>query len=260
MLKGVFAVLLALSLQQVLAQARYAQLIIGAKETYTLRGGDILVADTLIMADSATLALTDEKREYYLHAAYLRAGRGCRILGKGAAGQAGKPGRKGATPDGPCADGGPGRGGTGGSHGDHGRNLSLYLKALAIDGSLTIDLSGGDGGNGGAGGEGGGGGPGTVACNGGNGGAGGQGATGGNGGNGGNLTIVCKDCGDVQEMINQKIFVRTFGGSAGRAGDAGSAGAAGLAPQTKDGKPGAKGLPGTDGTAGKSGGVFFNIN
>lgn len=254
--------LASLATQVACAQVRHTRLFIGSNETYTLRGSDILVADTLVMADSATLALTDEKKEYFLHVGYLEVGNGCRIAGPGTAGQAGQPGRKGTTPGGPCADGGPGRAGTGGSHGDPGRNLSVYLKTLVIRGALTIDLSGGDGGNGGAGGEGGGGGSGTVACEGGSGGSGGHGATGGNGGHGGTLTVVCKGC-DVQSMVNRQIFVRTFGGSAGRGGRAGNGGAAGLSPQasnSKDGRPGGKGLPGTDGTAGKSGGVFFDTN
>lgn len=240
------------------AQLRLTKLALAPKEQYVISGTDILVADTLVMADSSSIVLTDEKREYFLHAGVLSLGKGCQIIGKGTPGQAGKPGRKGTTPSGPCADGGPGRSGTGGNHGDHGRGLALYLKQVHLNGSLLIDLSGGNGGDGGSGGEGGGGGAGTVACSGGNGGNGGNGASGGNGGNGGTLTIVCKGCTDVRDAVNQKLFVRNFGGSAGLGGYAGTGGSAGLSPEGKEGRRGTKGAPGAEGNAGKAGTVLFD--
>jgi hypothetical protein len=252
------AVILSLSALAVQSQVRLSKLALAAKEQYVFSGTDILVTDTLVMADSASIVLTDEKKEYFLHAKVLSIGKGCRIIGKGTPGAAGKPGRKGATPGGPCVDGGPGRSGTGGNHGDNGRMLSLYLAQVHLHGNLLVDLSGGDGGNGGNGGEGGGGGSGTIGCGGGSGGSGGNGASGGNGGNGGTLTVACKGCNELQDQINQKLFVRNFGGAAGLGGFAGAGGAPGLSPNGKEGKRGAKGTAGVEGTAGKAGSVLLD--
>jgi hypothetical protein len=258
MRKVFFMVVLILSGWTAQGQVRLNKLTLAVKEQYILKNTDILVIDTLVMADSSSILLTDEKKEYFLHAAILSVGKGCQIIGRGTPGQEGKTGRRGVTPGGPCADGGAGRSGTGGNHGDHGRMLSLYLKQVYLNGTLSIDLSGGDGGNGGSGGEGGGGGTGTIACAGGNGGPGGNGASGGNGGDGGTLTVVCKNCHGLQDLVNVKLFTRNFGGSAGLGGFAGTGGAPGISPDGKEGKRGAKGTAGVEGVAGKAGGVFFD--
>lgn len=240
------------------AQTRLTKLALAAGERYVVTGTDILVTDTLMMADSSSIILPDEKKEYFLHATIFSVGKGCRIVGKGTAGDNGKSGRKGNTPGGPCSNGGPGRSGTGGNHGESGRFLSLYLKQVFLNGTLTVELSGGNGGNGGNGGEGGGGGTGTTGCAGGNGGQGGNGASGGNGGDGGTLTVVCKGCTGLPDQLNRKLFVRNFGGSAGLGGYAGAGGSPGLSTVGAEGKYGAKGTAGVEGMSGKAGTVFFD--
>lgn len=261
MIRLAFLLLLVPSLA--ISQIRLARLEVRKGEVYTIPSGDILVVDTLIMEDSSSIELNRAQKDNYIHAKVLRAGTGARILGRGEKGKDGKDGIKGITADGPCLDGAAGRGGTGGTYGGDGNNLFLYLTALHIQGTLQIDLSGGDGGDGGKGGLGGGGGPGLRVCVGGTGGAGGNGSTGGNGGNGGTLTVNCKSCIDLRVWLGEKLLVRNFGGYGGIGGDGGSGGPAGLSTvgdNAKDGKIGAKGKKGADGEAGKQGAINFGYN
>jgi hypothetical protein len=246
-----------------LGQVRLAKLEVKRGEIYKISAGDILVIDTLIMSDSSSIELNYLQKDNYIHAKVLVAGTGTRILGRGEGGKPGKDGAKGFTPDGPCLDGTAGRGGTGGTHGDDGKNLFLYLTTLNIQGSLLIDLSGGDGGDGGKGGLGGGGSPGTRVCVGGTGGTGGNGSTGGNGGGGGTLTVNCKSCPDLRLWLGEKLVVRNFGGYAGLGGDGGQGGPAGLSSvgdNAKDGKAGPRGKKGANGEAGKQGAINFGYN
>ncbi len=121
---------------------------------------------------------------------------------------------------------------------------------LKINGSLTINLNGGDGGKGGGGGRGGDGGSGTRVCSAGDGGGGGDGANGGDGGNGGAFSINCKQCPNFHLMLGEKLIIKNYGGVGGIGGDAGAGGLAGLGP-VKDGKNGSRGIEGSHAAEGK---------
>ncbi len=244
-------------------QLRLSRLELKPKEEFRLAEGDIIVADTLVMGDSSAIWLNSALKDNFIHAKMLRAGKGARIIGAGQAGNRGKDGPRGLSPTGPCMDGAFGKGGTGGTHGESGVNLSLYINEWNIEGSLLIDLRGGDGGDGGHGGVGGGGSTGTRVCTGGNGGVGGNGGTGGNGGDGGTLSIYCKNCLYVRSWLGEKLLVRNFGGFAGLGGNGGLGGSAGLGAfgdTSKDGKNGAKGKAGTAGEQGMPGSINFELN
>jgi hypothetical protein len=239
-----------------LGQIRLNILTIGKHEVYELKGTDIMVLDTLILGDTATLILNNSKKENFIHAKKIVAGKGAAIIGHGASGIAGKTGIAGTTPSGPCRSGGPGSSGAPGTNGKDGVSLLLYFDRIQIEGALRIDLAGGDGAQGGKGGTGGDGNPGTRLCPGGNGGDGGDGQSGGDGGNAGNLTMTSGYGSDLRSWMGEKIVVRSYGGFAGFGGDGGQGGQRGLGP-LKDGNQGRKGRTGEDGKQGKPGAVFF---
>jgi hypothetical protein len=178
----------------------------------------------------------------------------CSIIGHGINGNRGTSGESGITSRAPCRRGLPGSNATAGAQGQGGTNLSLYFNNLKINGSMIINLNGGDGGDGGNGGKGGDGGSGARVCVAGDGGKGGNGANGGNGGRGGNLNINCKNCDDLHIIIGHKLIVKNFGGVGGIGGDAGQGGHAGLGP-LGDGKNGLKGFKGANAEHGKDGAV-----
>ncbi len=243
----------------VCAQIRQEKLIIGQKQQYEIIGSDIIVLDTLIVKDSAVLVLNREKVDNFIHAKYIRFGKGSRINGNGIDGIAGRSGRDGYTSDGPCKDGIAGTSGARGTAAKSGVNLYMYFDQIVIDESVLIELSGGDGGDGGKGGRGGGGSPGTRLCDGGDGGNGGNGGAGGDGGNGGNLTLSCKPCPDLRAWIGNRIVVRGYGGNEGLGGPGGLGGLAGLinSGNSEDGERGQKGKTGTDGEPGRNGAINF---
>jgi len=184
---------------------------------------------------------------------------GCSIFGHGANGSPGNRGERGITARAPCRRGFPGANATDGGNGQDGINLSLYFSTLKINGSITVNLNGGDGGDGGNGGIGGDGGSGTRVCVAGDGGKGGNGANGGNGGRGGNLNISCKACDDLHLILGHKVIVKNFGGLAGIGGDGGQGGHAGLGPGG-DGKNGLKGFNGANAQLGKDGSLNLSGN
>lgn len=235
------------------AQIHVSKLVIKTNEKYFFGQSDIIVADTLIMEDSSTLVLNRLKKENYLHSKVIIAGNYCTIDGSGLNGSAGRAGRSGSSPVGPCKNATNGTSGGRGLDGTHGVNLFLYLDQVSISGVLIIDLHGGHGGNGGKGGEGGSGTSGTVHCQGGNGGFGGDGGNGANGGNGGSLFVNCPEA--LEELINNKIKVKNYGGTFGKGGRGGNAGYAGSGPSGKNGKPAMPGAEGFDGQLGKYGTV-----
>lgn len=242
------------------AQLKYSKLVIEPKKIYDFNDADILVADTLVLKDSSAIKLNYVKDNNYIHAKVIKAGAGCRIIGRGEDGKKGKDGGNGYGVEGPCKDGTVGRNGARGGDGTNGNNLFLYFSKLEITGSLSIDLSGGNAGDGGNGGHGGGGSPGTKLCTGGNGGRGGNGAPGGNGGNSGNLVLNCPQCSDLRLILGKQLMVRTFGGTAGLGGEGGSGGLAGIlsnGTSEYDGKPGDPGKHGADGIPGKNGAITF---
>ncbi|HZX73012.1 MAG TPA: hypothetical protein VFE57_01215 [Cyclobacteriaceae bacterium] len=242
------------------AQIRLSRLEIKEKEIYTILSTDIMVIDTLIVRDSATIKLNGDKKDNFIHTKVAIFGKGASIVGRGEDGSDGKEGIKGYTQQGPCKDGTRGLGATGGSHGQDGVNLFLYFDKLTVNGTFRIDLSGGNGGDGGKGGEGGGGSSGTRVCVGGSGGNGGNGASGGNGGNGGTLTISCKECQDLRTFMSTRLASRSFGGHYGIGGAGGQGGMSGLGvsgESAQDGKRGVRGVAGKDGVAGKNGGINF---
>jgi hypothetical protein len=238
------------------AQIRLGKLTVRHKEVYEIRGTDIMVVDTLVLLDSARILLNTSKKDNFIHAKRIIAGKGSAIDGRGSRGIAGKNGVNGLSSGGPCRDGSDGQPGTPGNPGKDAVNLFLYVDDLRISGTLIIDLAGGDGGEGGKGGSGGSGDRGTRVCPGGTGGNGGKGAVGGNGGNGGNVTITSRYGTDLRSWVGEKIITRLYGGFAGQAGDGGPGGDRGLGPD-KEGNQGKKGIAGLEGVAGKPGGIFF---
>ncbi len=230
------------------AQIHVSKLVIKANQQYFFDQSDIIVADTLIMQDSARIVLNRLKKENYLHSKVAIIGKGCSIEGFGINGKPGRRGRDGNSPVGPCMDGTNGDQGGRGLDGTPGVNLFLYLEKVTMNGFLTIDLHGGDGGNGGNGGEGGSGTSGTVHCNGGDGGFGGNAGNGANGGDAGMLTVHCPE--SVKYLLDGKLNFKNHGGRGGEGGRGGYLGYGGLGPSGKNGKPG---LPGTDGYEGQFG-------
>ena len=236
------------------AQIRLNRLTLVAKEQYAMFGSDIMVIDTLVMNDSSSILLNLDKRENFIHAKAIYAGKGCKIIGRGKAGVAGKVGPAGMTQSAPCRNGLPGKDAQPGQRGSDAVSLSLYASDLVIRGSLIVDLNGGDGGRGGKGGRGGDGGSGTRVCPAGNGGDGGNGASGGDGGQGGNFNISCKYCKDLHLIVGEKLIVKNYGGFGGVGGDGGYGGQAGLGP-VQDGKNGTRGKEGARANRGKTGNV-----
>jgi hypothetical protein len=241
------------------AQIRLNKLVIEAKEKYQILGTDIIVADTLVMNDSSSIILNSSKQDNFIHAKIASFGKNCVIYGHGINGISGKRGENGVTQSSPCRNGSPGGNASRGGRGRDAINLSLYFSLLKINGSLTINLNGGDGGNGGNGGRGGDGGSGTRVCPAGDGGSGGNGANGGDGGNGGAFSINCKQCPNFHLILGEKLIIKNYGGLGGVGGDSGLGGQAGLGP-IKDGKNGLRGTEGSHALEGKGGLVTLNGN
>ncbi len=237
-------------------QIRLAKLSLSKGEKYLIQASDILVVDTLVMADSSQIVLNRDKKDNFIHAKIAIIGEGCSINGFGLKGKDGVSGNNGQEQLSPCRQGGPGKDADQGLAGNHGNNLFIYSDDIQINGSLTINLNGGDGGDGGKGGQGGGGGPGTRVCTGGDGGQGGSGARGGHGGDGGTLTINCFRCPDFQILIGTRLHIKNYGGFGGLGGQAGRGGLAGLGP-VRDGKNGQRGFHGEEGETGKNGAIKF---
>lgn len=241
------------------SQIRVTKLVLERKEKFVIENSDILVVDTLVMLDSSSIFLNLSKRDNFIHAKQVVAGVGCSIFGHGANGNPGTSGDRGITARAPCRRGLPGGNAAEGGNGQDGINLSLYFSNLKINGSITINLNGGDGGDGGNGGTGGDGGSGTRVCIAGDGGKGGNGANGGNGGRGGNFSINCKSCDDLHLIMGHKLIVKNFGGLAGVGGEGGQGGHAGLGP-SGDGKNGLRGFNGANAQLGKDGAINLNRN
>lgn len=243
------------------AQIRYTKLVIPKGKTLTIdKISDILVADTLVLQDSAVIQLNTLRADNIIRAKLIRVEGTAYINGNGAHGQHGRNGRPGSSGQGPCKDGAPGFQAQSGLAGVNGVNLTIYCDDLVIEKKLIINLTGGNGGNGGNGGQGGDGSPGTVHCSGGNGGNGGNGGRGGDGGQGGNFLFQGLPALTVKEWLGDKLIVRNDGGQPGRGGQGGVGGSAGLGPNRRSGK---NGLPGTDGamgTRGRPGTLSFRIN
>lgn len=234
------------------SQIRLEKLEISYRQSYKIIGSDILVVDTLIMRDSARIYLNPEIENNIINAKVLIAGKGSMIIGRGLNGKKGATGAAGANQNAPCRNGEDALNGRNGEPAKNGLNLSLYVGTLKINGTLIIDVNGGDGGDGGRGGRGGDGGSGTRVCRGGNGGKGGNGGNGSNGGNGGNVLLNCKNCQDLHLLQGHQLFIKNYGGFAGSGGDVGNGGRAGLGSK-QDGKNGGRGVAGKQGTAGKTG-------
>jgi len=220
---------------------------------------DIIVVDTLIMKDSSSIFLNMTKTNNFIHAKQVWVGKNCSIIGHGVNGEAGKAGADGLVGRSPCRSGAPGLNASIGSKGQNATNVALYFSNLTIDGSMIINLNGGDGGDGGKGGRGGDGGSGTRVCVAGDGARGGNGANGGLGGDGGTVSINCKNCEDLHLILGHKLIVKNFGGFGGIGGDGGQGGLAGLGP-AGDGKNGQKGNDGDSAAQGKTGSVNLTRN
>jgi hypothetical protein len=237
-------------------QIRLDKLSLNKGEKYFIQNSDILVVDTLVMADSSQIILNHDKKDNFIHAKIVVIGMGCSINGYGPKGKDGAVGINGAEQQSPCRSGAPGLDGEMGLDGSNANNILIYSEDIQINGSLTINLNGGDGGDGGKGGQGGGGGPGTRVCAGGDGGQGGSGSRGGHGGEGGSLTINCLRCPDYQVWIGSRLHIKNYGGFGGIGGEAGRGGLAGLGP-VRDGKNGQRGFHGEEGETGKNGVIKF---
>jgi len=236
------------------AQIRLNKLILAPNEKFVIEKSDILVVDTLVMRDSSSIILNLSKKDNFIHAKEVVVGTNCSIIGRGLNGRPGTAGEKGITARAPCRRGLPGANAADGALGQNATNLSFYSNNLTIEGSMIINLSGGDGGDGGKGGEGGDGGSGTRFCTAGDGGKGGNGANGAIGGNGGNLNLVCKNCGNLRVLLGQKLIIKNFGGAGGVGGHGGVGGQPGLGPEG-DGKAGLRGFSGANAQQGKVGAV-----
>lgn len=234
------------------SQIRLAKLVLEPKEKYAIRATDILVVDTLIMRDSSSIILNPLKKDNFIHAKFIVIGNGCLIIGHGKNGTRGNAGENGLTQSAPCRNGLPGKDALAGEPGKDASNISLYVTNLKINGSLIINVNGGDGGEGGKGGRGGDGGSGTRVCPAGDGGNGGNGAKGGEGGYGGSVSLHCKQCPDLHLLMGEKIIVKNYGGFGGLGGEGGFGGQAGLGP-VKDGKNGQRGKEGQNAIEGKTG-------
>jgi len=239
------------------AQIRLEKLLLSKGEKYLIQNSDIIVVDTLVMADSAQIILNHAKKDNFIHAKIAIIGNGCAINGAGIVGLHGVNGTNGEEQGSPCRQGGIGGDGEIGNDGGKGINLFIYSDDIQISGSLTVNLNGGDGGTGGRGGTGGGGGPGTRVCTGGDGGQGGSGSRGGNGGMGGNLSVQCKRCPDYIYWLGSRLHIKNYGGYGGLGGEAGRGGLAGLGP-VRDGKNGQRGYHAEEGVSGKTGVVNFD--
>lgn len=247
-----FSILLWIVCFPAVSQIRLEKLEITYRQSYQITGSDILVVDTLIMRDSARIYLNSEIENNIINAKVLIVGKGSMIIGKGLNGKKGAIGIAGINQSAPCRNGEDGLNGGNGEAGKKGLNLSLYVGQLKINGTLIIDVNGGDGGDGGRGGRGGDGASGTRVCRGGNGGKGGNGGNGSTGGNGGNVLVNCKNCQDLHLLQGQQLIIKNYGGFGGTGGDVGNGGRAGLGTK-QDGKNGARGLVGQLGTSGKTG-------
>lgn len=256
---GLLTLLFLVSVSTGWTQIRLNKLVLLPKEKYQILASDILVVDTLVMQDSSSIVLNSLKKDNFLHAKISSIGKGCAIIGRGINGISGKSGEQGTTQSSPCRDGTSGKNAAVGERGIDGVNFSLYITTLKINGSLIIDLNGGDGGHGGKGGRGGDGGSGSRVCPAGDGGNGGNGADGGDGGNGGALSISCSQCPDLHLIMGEKLIVTNYGGFGGLGGDGGLGGQAGLGP-VRDGKNGQRGAEGTHASQGKTGVVILNGN
>jgi hypothetical protein len=239
------------------SQIRLNKLILEPKEKYQMLGTDIIVVDTLVMHDSSSIILNASKPDNFIHVKIASIGKGCRIFGHGINGISGRQGENGPTQTAPCRSGSSGKEAFPGERGRDAVSLSFYLGVMKINGSLIINLNGGDGGNGGTGGRGGDGGSGTRVCPAGDGGSGGNGADGGDGGNGGAFSITCKQCSDLHLLMGEKLIIKNYGGFGGVGGDGGQGGQAGLGP-VRDGKNGQRGKEGKHAAPGKAGLVTLN--
>src|SRR5258708_38492450 len=65
------------------SQIRLNTLTVAFHEVYEIQGSDILVVDTLILKDSSRIRLNHSKRDNFIHAKKIIAGKGCVINGKG---------------------------------------------------------------------------------------------------------------------------------------------------------------------------------
>jgi hypothetical protein len=257
MTRAVLLILLSVLTIPTFAQVRVSKFLVKKNEVYRLEGSDIIVADTLIMMDSSRIRLNELKPQNFIRAKVAIFGKHCIIDGKGIRGSNGRDGAQGTTVIGPCRQGTSGKNGSRGLDGGPGINLFLYIDQLIVNGSLIIDVSGGNGGDGGNGGQGGGGSPGTLHCNGGFGGTGGNGGRGGNGGVGGALMLGGLEAEAIRTLLNTQVFINVKGGNFGYGGSSGYGGSAGLGPAGRNGKIGTRGVDGFHGRSGSHGSIQF---
>jgi hypothetical protein len=253
---GCTLILLCLMSCYVNSQIRLDKLELSKRQVYTIEESDILVVDTLIMRDSSKIVLNYLKQDNIITAKVLVVGIGCSIIGSGGNGPNGKTGVAGSSTTAPCTVGEDARNGYSGLPGANGLNLSLYIEKVVFDGSITINLNGGDGGNGGTGGRGGTGGAATKFCSSADGGKAGNGGNGANGGKGGNLTIKCAECPELYLIQDDRLLIRAYGGFAGEAGNGGKGGPRGSGKGNS--KNGLNGTPGLKGKEGKRGTVVYS--
>lgn len=237
------------------AQLRFTKLVIEPGQVFSYAQSDILVADTLIMRDSSSIALNHLKKENYLYAKVAIIGKGCSIKGNADHGKPGIAGRVGSSSSAPCKAATNGEDAQPGANGGHATRLLIYIKEIQINNPILISLGGGNGGHGGKGGDGGSAGAGTIHCNGGDGGHGGKGGQGANGGNGGGLVLNLPIA--EQTKLKQQLSVFLKAGTYGRGGRGGYSGSGGLGPRGKHGRNGLQGEDGVDGSPGADGAISY---
>jgi hypothetical protein len=239
------------------SQIRLSALVLKPKESFRIINSDILVLDTLVMADSSNIILDEFSKENFIHVKWAKIGYRCTIDGSGKNGLKGMPGRHGLNGNSLCANGRDGKNGENGSAGEDGKNLSLYLNEIMINGSLIVYLQGGDGGNGGDGGDGGNGSPKSKNCTGGSGGNAGNAGNGGDGGKGGTLSVFGERELDLFAFSKNLVCVN-LGGKMGLGGKRGFAGKTGYDP-TKDDILKHNGNSGENGVRGIQGSLIIEI-
>ena len=219
--------------------------------------------ETFTLEQGSTLWLDDDLQELEINANNVNiVGSKTKIVAYGRDGNTGNDGEKGGDAGGDCKEGGDGKKGQKGVDGSDGKKITINTKNLTINGTLTVDVHGGNGGMGGDGGSGANGGKvdRSDKCS---GGKGGKGGDAGDGWNGGTLEIHYSKLHfngseNAASRAMKRIIFKGDGGSGGKPGKFGKGGVGGPGrgavvleqgeqPGGSNGKDGEKGEKGTKG-------------
>ena len=179
--------------------------------------------ETFTLEQGSTLWLDDDLQELEINANNVNiVGSKTKIVAYGRDGNTGNDGEKGGDAGGDCKEGGDGKKGQKGVDGSDGKKITINTKNLTINGTLTVDVHGGNGGMGGDGGSGANGGKvdRSDKCS---GGKGGKGGDAGDGWNGGTLEIHYSKLHfngseNAASRAMKRIIFKGDGGSGGKPG------------------------------------------